>query len=135
MFGGRFEIAEEYSGQGVDLDPSAILARWGLGIALVGQGRLDEGIAELTACERGWGGLPILGWLGYAHGLASQRPLAEAVLERIDQMPAERVARSTEIARVLIGLGEHDRALDALADACRGHETALGYIARGPCWD
>ena len=53
----------------------------------------------------------------------------------LEAIPPERNARSTELARIRVGLGEHDRALASFANACEGRETALGYIASDPCWD
>jgi serine/threonine protein kinase len=135
IFARRFDVAEQYSRMALDLDPATIMNRWGLGIALLEQGRLDESIAELTACERAWPGVPIRGWLGYACAVANDRAGAEERLDSLEKTPPGQIARSTEIARILVGLGEHDRALAALADACRGHEPALSYVASDPCWD
>jgi TolB-like protein/Flp pilus assembly protein TadD len=134
IFDRRYEDAERFARQALDLDPS-VLERWTLGITLTCLGRYDEGVRELDEAVRMWPGAPMLGWLGYACARAGRTGRARDLLARLEAIPAELVARATELARVLAGLGDHERALAALADACDQREGVLAYLGSDPCWD
>lgn len=135
VFDRRFDAAEQFARQAFDLDPSYVMARWTLGIALACGRNYEPAIEELEAAVRQWPGVHMMGWLGYACALAGKRARAQDLLTTLEQVPPERAARSTELARILVGLGEHDRALAALADACDAREGPLGYIGSDPSWD
>lgn len=129
IFARRYADAERYARQALDLDPWRVMEGWTFGITLTCQGRHDEGTRELEQAANSWRGVPILGWLGYACARGGQSDRARDLLSQLEAIPPERVARSAEIARVLVGLGGYDRALAALSHACDQREVCLATLA------
>jgi len=111
------------------------MGRFVLGIAVAGRGDHEKAITELEQAARSWAGVPILGWLGCLCGRAGRHDRAHELVRTLQDIPTERTARSAEIARILVGLGEYDSALVNLTEACGARESALAYIGRDFCWD
>ena len=135
-FAGRYETAWDYCQQALDLDPSHLAGRWAGGIALAGQGRHADALVAFERLLRDWPGVPVMGWLGYAAAGDGSRDRACEMLSALDALPAERAGRYYEIARIHVGLGAYDAALDALERACEQRETEIGaHVAVDPCID
>jgi tetratricopeptide (TPR) repeat protein len=81
---GAFDEAERLSARALELQSDFLLAFWSHGLALVGQGRFDDGIADLeraTALSRA----PVfLCMLGLGLGLAGRREEARRLIVELD---------------------------------------------------
>ena len=115
---GRYPEALAAARQSVEVDPEYGRARATLGWALLKNGLVEEGLAEL---ERGAaltsGDLMFLAQLGEAYGLHGRADEARDILRRLDE--AGRTGYVTPYYRAYVhtGLGEHDQAIDCLEQA------------------
>jgi len=99
----------------VEFDPQYARARATLGWALFLVGRQPEGIAHLEhAASLAPDGTAWLGQLGQAYALMGRREEALAILRRLEERARHAYVSPYHLAYVLTGLGEHDRAIDAL---------------------
>ena len=116
------------------IEPDHTLALWGLAVANVALGRVDEGIATL---ERGVDvtrrSAHFVGVLGWAFATAGRIEEANALLRELRERPA---AAPTVVAQgwLLGALGEADAAFNLLARA-EDEQQALLYYVGLPTFD
>ncbi|WP_299941287.1 Wzy polymerase domain-containing protein [uncultured Microbulbifer sp.] len=126
MAGAEFKEAEHHFRAVIDRQPST-QAYTGLGIVLIQQGLLDEGLANLqTALEADPNNTAAYGHLGSAQ--VQQGMLAAAAStyrQRVRNQPS--AAAYEELAQVLVRLGRHDEARQEMenARAVRNSKKAL----------
>ena len=123
---GEFEMAIDRSRHVLDMDASYMPARRILGAALLGVGRNDEAVSELTAAAGPDREDAIsLAWLAHAKALAGAREEAGAILARLHaDSPSVYVPRY-HLAIAQAGLGDRDAAFALLAAACADREPAV----------
>ena len=118
MEAGRYKEAERHCAM---LSSEVSLRAQCLGRAQLGQGRVADGIATLQAAAAEHFNPQTLGFLGYALARAGQRDEAQ-------RMVADPKGPNEE-ALIYAGLGDKDRAIDALERmAARGAQRAGQYL-------
>lgn len=103
--------------------------------ALAGLGRYDESLKTMEALRERSGGLLAdghLGLKGYILARAGNRKEALEVLAELEKRGAERYVPRAAVADILLGLGEHDRALRLMQEALANREVLLAGLLVSP---
>ena len=136
FFARRFDETLPFERTVLRLNPDFHLAHWFLGEALVELGRLPEGIAALErALELSGRTSRLLGYLGYAYGIAGRHDKARAALAELETRAAAGYVPPYFFALVHLGLGETTRALDRLEQAYAERDTMLRDLRADAQWD
>lgn len=137
VFARRHEEALPFFDAVLRIDPDFHVALWFQGEALVELQRHEAGIAALTrAYELGGRTARLLGYLGYALGRAGRTAEARACLAQLQARAAEgQYVPPYFRALVLSGLGDFERAEDALEEALVRGDTMLRDLKADPQWD
>ena len=123
---GEFGTAIDRSRHVLDMDAGFMPARRLLGAALVGAGRPDEAVVELTAAAGPGGDDPIsLAWLAHAKALAGERDEARAILAKLDANARTAYVPWYHLAMAYAGLGNRDTAFALLEKACADREPPV----------
>jgi serine/threonine-protein kinase len=104
----------------IEFHPKSPGVRTMLGTAYMAKERYDDAIAELeTAMELSQGEfiMPLL-ILGYTLARAGRTAEAKKLLHEMEEMEQRQFVNPDYLAIIHIGLGEYDRALDRLEQAC-----------------
>lgn len=126
---GRYDEALEAARRAVEFDPRYDRGRSTLGWAYVKKGRHEEGIAELEkAVLLSPGNTAWLGQLGQACAIAGHVDRAGALLSTLEELSRQRYVSPYHLAYVYTGLGEQDRAIDALERAFNQRSGAVHGI-------
>ena len=133
--GGRQqEAVRGYTGIIQD-DPTFYKAYTSLGRAYADEGKYLDAIRMLEKGRALAGDVPnILAAMGQVYALGGETGSAREILATLEQMRAHCHVPSTAFAVVHLGLGEHERALDCLENACREHELPLTSIKMHPVY-
>jgi serine/threonine-protein kinase len=112
----------------LEMDPGFQVAHSQLGWALVAMGKYSEALAELDQ------GTPSYsqGWRGYALAMLGRKDEARRMLA---EMEASAYGSAAARALVWIGLGDKDRALSRLQEACAERDWRLRYARVEPLYD
>lgn len=123
-YGRDYDAAIAQSRRTLQLDPRYAWARHVLGLALLGKRQYDQAIEELEQSQRGPNGN-----LGNAYAVAGRRAAALKILDEL-KLRYEKGGGASEFARVYIGLGEYDTALEWLsAGVAKGSPLVMERIA------
>jgi TolB-like protein/Flp pilus assembly protein TadD len=115
---GRYEEALPAAEHAVALDPGYGRGHATLGWVYIKLGRIEEGLAELRqGAELTLNDAMFLAQLGEAYALTGREGEARDVLRRLEERSHEEYVTPYYFAYVYTGLGEHDRAIDALERA------------------
>jgi TolB-like protein/class 3 adenylate cyclase/Tfp pilus assembly protein PilF len=112
----QYDPAIEHLQRTLELEPNASDGHRGLGEVYVQKGMYDVAIAhmqkyvELTEGQTDYA----LGYLGYAYAMAGQRDKALEILETLQDRAKRQHVVAYAFAPVHVGLGEHNKAIDAL---------------------
>lgn len=112
----QYDPAIEYLQRSLEFEPDHTDGHRGLGETYVQKGMYDEAIAhmqkyvELTEGRTDYA----LGYLGYAYAMAGQRDKALKLLETLQGRAARQHVVPYAFAPLYVGLGEKDKAIDAL---------------------
>lgn len=123
----RYEEAIVEYEKVLELDPAFLPALCFRGAAYAQLGIYDKAIAdEETALKVGGPISLALDILGHTQALSGDRQGAEETLERLRQLAKERYVSPFSMAHTYVGLGQHDRAIECLEQACqeRYHRAA-----------
>jgi serine/threonine protein kinase/tetratricopeptide (TPR) repeat protein len=128
---GRVDQALEEARRLVELEPEYAMGRSILGWACLAQGMRDEGLAAMEAAVRCSPTNTMLrSQLGEAYALNGRAADARNVLRELEDLSRTRHVPSYHLAYVLTGLGEHERALDCLEQACEERSGGI-YGVKG----
>ncbi|MFV2006971.1 MAG: protein kinase [Longimicrobiales bacterium] len=123
---GRYVDALEEARRLTELEPEWPLGHAALGWAYVKKGMLDEGLAALEkAVALSPHSTMLLAQLGQAYGVAGKPERGREVLRQLEERSRQRHVPSYHLAYVYTGLGEHDKAVDALEQA---YEDRVGGV-------
>lgn len=123
---GRYEEALEMAEDAVEFDPHYDRGRATLGWAYLMKGLHAEGVAELehavalSSDSTAW-----LAQLGQAYAMAGRTDQAREVLRRLEELSRQRYVSPYHMAYIFTGLGEHDRAVNALE---RSYDQRAGAV-------
>ncbi len=124
---GQYERAIEQWKQVLDLDPEFFPARKGLGLAYLLMGWNKKALHEFrSAVTHSNHHHRYLGYLGWALGKCGYKDEARDILKDIQQKYQSVEIVAVDIAKIYIGLGEKNKALDWLEKAY--HEGSSGMI-------
>lgn len=119
----------------LEIDPKLGVARWGLGLVLVGKGRPAEGIVEIERAAAGSGSMNTRSSLGYAYAVGGQPTKAREILTELEQRARESYVPAYFFAVVEAGLGEREQAFDWLEKAYEERSSVLAYLQVDPRLD
>jgi TolB-like protein/Flp pilus assembly protein TadD len=133
-FARRYEAAAHQCRKALELDPDYRLAHFNLGRALVETGKVAEAIGEFKKATRRGEAL-FLGGLGYAYARSEQQERARGVLKQLEALAERNYVSSYERAKVHIGLGQEDRAMEWLEKAYAEGAVGLVLVKVDPVFD
>lgn len=107
--------------RGVELDPELAVTRMMLGACLLYGGDMREAIPELELARAGAQVPAIEGLLGYAYARIGAPGRARGILDALDTTDLN-TGNAMAIARVHLGLGERDLALEWMLRAAEHHD-------------
>ena len=124
----RFDEARAHAGKAIQLQRNYAPARLQMGLIL-------EQTADLAGAEREYKAAFDMrpsdqrnaAALGHLYGRQGRRSEARQMLQSLESIEAEGTPVQTSLALVFAGLGEQNRALDALEQSVRNHEGAAPY--------
>jgi Flp pilus assembly protein TadD len=132
----RDPAAETQLRQTLELDPAFGYARWELGVALQQQGRLDEAITELRLASSMAPDNPVTqAMLGQALARAGQTGEARKILAILEERATREPVEASLFGFLWAGLGEKDRAIDCLEDACDQGSRFVAFLATWSIYD
>ena len=135
-FARQYDKAVEQYQKSLEMDPGFGAAHMFMGTAYVQQGRYGEGIAELLkAIELSGGGIGMNGLLGHAYARAGDREAALRMIAELNQQPAGKYVSPYNLALIYAGLGETDKTLELLNEACEHRSLFLAWLNVEPMFD
>ena len=136
LYAGKKEEAAEQFKKTLEIDENYVSAHWGLGVAEQQRGVYPEAIAELRKAFSLSEDSPVLlGHLGYTYGLSRDAPNARKALDDLGKLSRRQYVSSVSIALIHAGLGENDKALEALKRAYDEHDFPLVLLKVAPWFD
>ena len=133
---GEFGTAVDRSRHVLDMDAGYMPARRILGAALLGGGRSDEAVVELTAATGHGDDEPIsLAWLAHAKAVTGARDEAGAIVARLEAQAGHVYVPGYHLALAHTGLGNRDAAFALLAKACADREPGVVNLRVEPRFD
>jgi serine/threonine-protein kinase len=136
FFARRYDEAEMWLRRTLEVDPGFIHAINDLGRVMSETGRYDEALTTFDEARAVSGGNPLAS-VGRAYTLAraGRHDEARQTLAYLETESMRRYVSPHAIAAVLIGLGEHDAAIEWLERAYREHDRALVWMNVHPRLD
>jgi DNA-binding winged helix-turn-helix (wHTH) protein/tetratricopeptide (TPR) repeat protein len=120
----------------LDLDPSFAYARFGLGITLQQHGRLDDAVGELGLASSMAPDSPAMqAALGQALARAGLVDEARQILALLEERATREPMEASLFAFLWIGLGDQERAIDALEQACDEGSRFVAFLATWSVYD
>lgn len=116
----------------LDMDEGHVPAHRLLAAALLQTGRADEAIAQLEGLPAERGDALSLAWLIHMLSTGGERTRATALLDQLHGLAADRYVSPYHLALAYTGLGESDRAVALLSDACDRRDPSVIYLAVEP---
>jgi TolB-like protein/tetratricopeptide (TPR) repeat protein len=130
---GEFPTAIDRSRHVLDMEAGYAPARRLLGAALLGAGRQDEAVVELTAAVGPDADDPIsLSWLAHAKALAGAREEAGAIVAGLETASRSRYVPGYHLALAHVGLGHRDAAFGLLEKAFTDREPTVANLRVEP---
>ena len=132
----RYDQARYHFERAIAMNPNSEEAYRLCGLTLAVDGRLDESIQLLREAVA----MPIAGSytrasLGYALAVAGHRAEAEEILVRLRAEADQHYVSPVAFATILIGLGDHEGALDAAERAFEERRGWMTYLGVNPLLD
>jgi eukaryotic-like serine/threonine-protein kinase len=119
-----------------ELDPKFPVPYWGMGLCYEQQTKYPEAIAQFEkGIELSGRGANGIASLAHAYGLAGHEAPARRILAELEDRSRKTYVSSYQFAVIYLGLGQNQRAMDALENAYRERSTLLGYVKMDPRFD
>jgi DNA-binding winged helix-turn-helix (wHTH) protein/TolB-like protein/Flp pilus assembly protein TadD len=132
----QYEPEVEQQRRTLELDPDYGPAHWALGLAYAEQGRYDEAIAAHRRAMELWEGSALFRVvLGRTFALAGRREEAEAIVRELEAPGPVPAVSPYHLAVLHTLLGDHEAALERLAQAQRQHDHWLVWVKVDPVLD
>jgi eukaryotic-like serine/threonine-protein kinase len=133
---GQYDAAIQTARGAVAKDSSFLLSRVHLGLVMLYANRAADAVRELEAARALAPDAPqLLGALGYAYAKAGRVDDARALLARLDRETTRRGVYPA-LAKIHLGLGQRDRAIDALTWAAASRdEFFVSETMMSPLYD
>jgi TolB-like protein len=131
-----YGAALKFARQATVVAPDFWIGHYHLGQAYERLGEDDLALEALTRAGRLVGGnSKVMGVRGYIFGKLGRTTEAQEVLSTLDAVSRERYFPPYATALVLMGLGEHERALEWLERAYEARDVHLIFLPVDPKWD
>jgi class 3 adenylate cyclase/TolB-like protein/Flp pilus assembly protein TadD len=118
-----------------ELDPSLFLAPFTAGWAYVQARRFSDAVPQLQRAATLEAPTFVEGWLAYAYGASGDRTRAAAILERWTNPSRGANVPAMALVPMYLGVGDRERALDALERGYAGHSPLLTDIGMDRAFD
>ena len=130
---GRFEKAIEQCWKALDVEAQFVPAQYTLGLAYQQLGMTEEASVEFENARTCSGNSPVTAAaLAHAYAASGRSDTARAILKELRDLSKERYISAYWMGLVWAGLNEHERALDALEQACEQQDVWLTWLAVEP---
>ena len=116
----------------LELDPNFAVAHMIIGLSYVQKKMYDEAVSEL---QKGRSNPDSRALLAYAYAVAGKRNEALKVLDDLNQVSKQKYVSPFPIAVAYVGLGENDRAFEALEKAYAERSWGMGMLAVNAVFD
>jgi tetratricopeptide (TPR) repeat protein len=133
-FARQYDAAIVQCRKALELDGGYLPARFNLGRALVEKGQYGEAIAELKRAAEA-GEVLYLAALGNAYARAGQGKRARLVLARIEKRAAQSYVSAYDLAKMHMGLGQKQQAMEYLERAHTDRSTRLVTLRVDPLFE
>jgi Flp pilus assembly protein TadD len=124
----QYDLAIEVLRGTVELAPNFPDAYGELASSYIGKGAYQEAIPPARKAVALTGGKGYLGLLGEAYAMGGRRSEATKILQEIRGVSRGRFVAAESTVRVLIALGERDRAIERLQRAFEEHDQLIPYL-------
>jgi TolB-like protein/Tfp pilus assembly protein PilF/predicted Ser/Thr protein kinase len=136
LYGGKQEQAAEQFKKTLEIDQNYVSAHWGLGVAYRQMGMYREAVAELDKALSLSEESPVIsGHLAYTYALAGNKNAAQKVFDDLRKVSNRRYVSSVSVALIHTGLGEKDKAFEALQRAYQEHDFPLVFLKVAPWFE
>lgn len=129
----RYDEAMAEGRRALQLDPQDAAAQHLLALVYLGEGEYAEAIRQLERMDRAGVGDALL--LGYGYARAGRTAEARQILGEVEGRSGTEQVLLVEIALVHVGLGDLERAVDALEEAYRQRQTGVLHLRMNPLYD
>ena len=119
----------------LELDPGSTLARHLLGCCLLWKGDTAGAIEEFQRSKIVVTGAWYQGLLGYSYAISGNRPKAEELLGKLEELAKHQYVNPSAFAAIYLGLGEKEKALDWLDKCYENQESACWLLKVDPIYD
>ena len=130
--GRQYDEAIGASLKTLELDPDFAVGHMIIGLSYAQKKMYDEAIYEL---QKGKSNPDSRALLAYVYAVAGKRKEALRVLDDLDQESRQKYVSPFPIAVAYVGLGENDRAFEALEKAYTERSWGMGMLAVNPVFD
>jgi serine/threonine protein kinase/Flp pilus assembly protein TadD len=131
----RYDDAIAQELKTLEMEPGFFMTHWILGLAREQQGRLADSVEALAKAASLSPAAWIQGLLGRAYALAGRTSDAAAVRDELSKRATTEFVPRDAIALIHAGLGERDRAMELLFDACDEPSFNLTFVKVSPVFD
>ncbi len=132
----QYDQAIAHSQQMLKYDPNFFSTHRYMGLAYEGKGKYAEAISELQKAVALSHGSPLLkAELGHALAASGNRAEARKALAELQEMSERQHISSYYFGLIYTGLGEKDRAMEALNKSFEEHAERLVYLSVDPRFD
>jgi tetratricopeptide (TPR) repeat protein len=136
LHAGDLDAALKFARQATVVAPDFWIGHYQLGQAYEQLGEDELALGALTAAGRLVGGnSKVMGVRGYIFGKLGRTAEAQEVLGTLAAVSRERYFPPYATALVLMGLGEHERAIESLERAYDARDVHLIFLPVDPKWD
>lgn len=136
FYAGRDDEAIARLQKTIEIEPKFWLAHINLAKIYIRQERFDEAIRELNIVkELSAGNSEAVSLTGYTLAISGERTQAEAAIDELRKMSAQKYVPSYHIALICNGLDRRDETFDWLEMAFANRDVYLSFIKVDPKWD
>lgn len=132
----RYDAAIQQLQRTVDINPHFFVSHFQLGKAYEQKKMYAEAIAELVkARDISEGNTETIASLGHVYAVSGQPGAARKVLAMLERQSRQTYVPAFNLALVYAGLGEKDRAMEALEKGYEDRDVHMMFLKVDPRWD
>lgn len=131
----QYEQALDLDRRALDMDPSFFLAHVTLGMHYAALRKFPEAVAAMDKAKALEDQPFVIGYAGYAYGMAGKTGEARKLLDDLKQRAKQRHVSSQFMAQIHLGLGEKDLTLQWLEKAFEDRSIVMPWLKMEPMFD